>query len=319
MLKDCESCLQLGEYEINFSSRPIDVLIAGAQKAGSTSLLHYLGQHEQIAGHSQIEFDYFVRDEQYGCGYDDIFAEYFPNGVHSGQVALGKAVAVMYIKEALKRLYYHNPSCKIILMLRDPVDRAYSAYWYARKLGWETASSFEEGLSLEEERLRQRGELARHCGYVDRGRYDEQIQMLYDYFGRNRVFPVIFGKFIRQPEMHCRLIFEFLEVNPYEVNVNRVYNKGGAVRYEWLAQMLTRVRRNPIARRIRSVVQNINPTLRVGRILDWVKEVNEQEFVPPPMNPETRHQLIDKFKPHVQRTMELTDLDLNHWLQVDKV
>lgn len=314
MMEYCKTCTRRENYETDFISRPVDVLIAGAQKAGTTSLLHYLRQHDQVAGHDQIELAYFVQDDQYERGYDNIFPEYYPESVDLDCALLGKAVAVMYIGEALKRLYHHNPQCKIVVVLRDPIDRAYSAYWYARKIGWETASSFEEGLSLENERLQNRSELARHCGYVDRGLYDEQIRALYDYFGKDQVLPIVFEEFVQEPVKHCKKVFDFIGLDPYDISVDQVYNKGKAVRYEWLSQILTHIQRNSVVQEVRYAMQFTNIQMYIGRLLRWIKECNEREFTPPPISQKTKRRLTNEFKPHIQRAMELTDLNLEHWL-----
>jgi hypothetical protein len=124
-------------------------MVAGAQKAGTTSLLRYLSQHPGIQAHDKMEFGYFCRDEQYAQPESVVSERYYGAGDSSETVKLAKSVAIHYIKESARRLHRHNSDCKIILVLRDPVDRAYSAYWYQRQQGWETESTFEGALARE--------------------------------------------------------------------------------------------------------------------------------------------------------------------------
>ncbi|MFB6216670.1 MAG: sulfotransferase domain-containing protein, partial [Candidatus Aenigmatarchaeota archaeon] len=128
-----------------------NVFIVGFQKSGTSSLSYYVGQHPCIRGHKSREMSYFVSDREYKREFSSVFQEYYPDGVDQEQLVLAKSVDVAYVEKAAQRLKEHSPDCKIVMVLRDPVDRAYSAYWHMRREGWETKETFEKALDAEEE------------------------------------------------------------------------------------------------------------------------------------------------------------------------
>jgi hypothetical protein len=151
MITEVDGCEYMGRYEENFESPMVNVVIAGAQKSGTTSLKEYLRKHKKVISHDQKEFGYLVRDRKYKEGYEIIFEEYFGRDVSIRNVVLAKSVSVMYIREAMKRTQKHNDEIKITAVIRDPIERAYSAYWYMRQNGWETERNLEDAIKLERE------------------------------------------------------------------------------------------------------------------------------------------------------------------------
>src|SRR5438045_9369325 len=118
-----------------------------SHKAGTSSLLFYLSQHLKLLTHHTYEFVYFFQDDIYSKGFETAFKNnYDLGGVNEEKFLLAKNVMVMYDYEALKRLYAHNPNIKIIIVLRNPISRAYSSYWYAKTTGRENAATFEEAI-----------------------------------------------------------------------------------------------------------------------------------------------------------------------------
>src|SRR4051794_4695992 len=160
-------------------------MVVGAQKAGTSTLAHYIEQLPGVSTHKlDLEFTYFVDDERYAKGYDSAFSRYFSDAAPSG-LLFAKSAGVMFIEGAVNRLAEHNPQVKVIAMLREPVSRAYSAYWYLRRVGIEDAPTFEEGLAREEQRMRSDPRL--HMAYRARGDYLPQLRRLVDVFGAAQV------------------------------------------------------------------------------------------------------------------------------------
>ena len=126
----------------------IDIAIIGAQKAGTTSLFNYLKQHPALLGHEQREMTYFFDDEEYATGEHEGLARYFPDETKGASFNGGyivKHVLLMRSPTALDRLKRHNPQCRLVCVLRDPVKRAYSAYQYAQRRSWqEKGETFDE-------------------------------------------------------------------------------------------------------------------------------------------------------------------------------
>ena len=87
---------------------------------------------------------------------------------------------------AINRLYQHNPKVYIILVLRNPVGRAYSAYWYARQIGWENIVSFNDAVWMPPDRSTD-PVAKRSIAYLDRGIYALHIKRILDIFPPEQV------------------------------------------------------------------------------------------------------------------------------------
>ena len=135
----------------------IQLMIVGAQKSGTSSLLRYLEQHPDMHTHPQPEMTFFLQDREYSRGYEWAFAKYFAGESDRDDIAnkqlIAKNVMVMHSPEVMQRIYEHNPDIHLVVLLREPVARAYSAYWWARRRGWENIKTYEEALAAEEDRL----------------------------------------------------------------------------------------------------------------------------------------------------------------------
>ncbi|NJN27489.1 MAG: sulfotransferase domain-containing protein [Cyclobacteriaceae bacterium] len=162
----------------------IEIAIIGTQKSGTSSLNKYLALHPEFVTHSSLEFPYFVNDELYHKGYEHAMGEYFDNSELNSKIII-KSVGIIYDEEALRRLKDHNPDVKIIITLRHPVDRAYSAYWYACRYGWEKEPSFEKSLWQKSQQENWIGN--RFCDYINRSEYSKHIKTVYDHFPERQV------------------------------------------------------------------------------------------------------------------------------------
>lgn len=137
-----------------------DFFIGGVQKGGTTSLYYSLIQHPQIIAGKTKETFYYGTTPHYekGLGY---YKQFFGTGLQKSfkKMSVGKKVLTVDgstntfdSKEAPQRILKDNPDAKMIFIFRNPVDRAYSHYKMAVKLGWEQAD-FEKALELEEKRI----------------------------------------------------------------------------------------------------------------------------------------------------------------------
>lgn len=124
----------------------VDIMIVGAQKAGTTSLKNYLNQHPQIISHDQIEMTFFFNESEYSSGENFLKNHYrlLPN---KERQIVAKHATLTRSEDAIKRLKEHNPDCKIIFLMRDPVSRTFSSYLMSKRNG--TASEdFQQVLKI---------------------------------------------------------------------------------------------------------------------------------------------------------------------------
>jgi hypothetical protein len=207
-------------------------IMIGAQRCGTTSMFRALTAHPQLVRplyHKGI--NYFDLNYYRGA---DWYRSHFPlaeiarrkRARYGHPVAFEASGYYLYHPFALQRLADDLAGVKLVAMVRDPVERAFSAYKheYARGFEWE---SFERALELEEERLA--GEIERmrddptyeslshrHHSYRHRGQYAEQFERAFALFPRERVYVIDSEAFFKQPAEEYRLLLEFLGLHPYE-------------------------------------------------------------------------------------------------------
>ena len=107
--------------------RKIDLFIVGAQKAGTSSLKNYLSEHPEVSTHLPQEFSYFYDDNEFEKGEEFALGKYY-NDKADFKVRIAKHAHLYSSEKAIKRLHEHNPDCKIIFILRNPVERTFSSY-----------------------------------------------------------------------------------------------------------------------------------------------------------------------------------------------
>lgn len=294
-------------------AHPIRLMIVGAAKAGTSSLTRYLGQHPSICicicicTHKQLEMNYFVVDKNYLQGYKKNYIRYFGNCKTEDVVILGKSVGIMYLREAVKRLHAHNPDVHVIAVLRNPVERAYSAFWYEKRMGRENLTTFEEAIEADKTRLREDSLNWRHCVYLDRGIYHSQIEALFDFFQKEQVHVFLFDDLKKDPVNVCRAIFKSVALDDFVPDTGNRFNRAAIARSEKVARFLSLD--NPAKRFVRYLI----PDGIAYFLKKKIRNMNKKEFAPPPMNSETRALLIEFFKHHNEILGKMLGLDLSRW------
>lgn len=291
--------------------KPIDVFIIGAQKAGTTSLKAYLDTHPMICTHDQLEMSFFINERQYRQGYIAAFRRYFSH-YSPGQTILAKNVGVFTNIQAMDLLHKHNPDIKIILLLRNPVDRAYSAYWYAVQKGWEPICSFDEAVWLDPGRFTD-PVLQRHCAYLDRGAYARWLKEAYRFFPKDNVWIYLFEDLKEDPGFICIDVFQKLGLSPMKVEFHTIksdQNQAALPKSTRLARLAFQPNR---ARNLRVLFRKILPDKTRDRIKKWISLRNKKSFIYPPMNPETRQKLVEYYRPINQELSDLLGIDFSHW------
>ncbi|SDY98748.1 sulfotransferase domain-containing protein [Tindallia californiensis] len=198
-----------------------DFLIIGAQKSGTTSLYNYLIQHPNIYAAIQKEIHYF--DSKFDKP-KEWYGECFPSLKTDEEHITGEATPY-YIFHPLApiRIKKMIPKSKIIILLRNPIDRAFSHYHHAvRNLG--ETMTFENAIEKESERLR--GELEKfyenpyyhsynyqHFSYLKRGIYVDQLEVWYSLFPRKQILVLEYENFFGDLPASMGIVCEFLEVS----------------------------------------------------------------------------------------------------------
>ncbi len=184
----------------------LDFLIVGAQKSGSTSLRAFLEEQKKDIFILNRELHFWNRNGQYqdGAGlnaYLENFAEAKPN-----QIKGEKSPSYLVSKEAPERIHKHFPEVKIIAILRNPIDRAYSTYWHGRRVGAiETSTTFGEAVrNYKVNQGKPYGDL------VSAGFYSEQIARYLNFFPLKQLHVISFESTLTQSSDELHEVLKFL-------------------------------------------------------------------------------------------------------------
>jgi len=288
----------------------IALFVGGAHKAGTTALFDALAQHPELAGHAQSELTFFVEDEEYRRGFSSrAWRRYLPP---ARGAFVAKHVKLCYRREALERLRNHSPGCRLVLLLRHPVERAHSAYWHARAHGREELPRFEDALAAEDERV-ERGRAPWHdTSYVRNGLYAGPLADAAEVFGVARVHAYLLEDLRARPLEVVRELYGLLGVDPsFRPDLERGANRATAARSPALARLMGRVfdSRSRAKRALRVLVPD---RVAVALRHELVRR-NERPLVAPPMDPATRAALLARFRDSNASVARRLGRDLAGW------
>jgi hypothetical protein len=189
----------------------VNFVIGGTQKGGTSALDSFLRQHPEICmPTTRKELHFFDREEE-NTDYNAYHANFKPK---PQQRVIGEASPIyMYWETAPYRIWKYNPKMKWILALRNPVERAFSAWNMETKRGNEKLP-FAEAIDKEAERRREALPLQhRVYSYIDRGFYAHQLRRLFNIFGRDNVLVLVSEELRNDHGKTLRQVFEFLGVD----------------------------------------------------------------------------------------------------------
>jgi hypothetical protein len=289
--------------------------IIGAQKAGTTSLYYYLKQHPQVYMSPRKEPHFFegMHREYHRPGrrtpavtdLDDYQALF--EGV-TDEKAVGEASAsYLYSPKAPALIKRSVPHAKLIAVLRNPADRAYSNFVHCVQVGREPLASFVEALQAEEERIRENWGPLWH--YRQKGFYYTQVKRYFDTFEQDQVKVYLYDDLKGKPIAMLRDIFQFLDVDDTFVpSLSIEHNTAGLPRNKSMYAVAKRL----VPR---------SPALKAALLERFLpagprRYVKSRVFVkPPPLPAEVRKQLIDSYKEDILELGELIQRDLSPWLE----
>jgi hypothetical protein len=189
----------------------VDFVIGGTQKGGTSALDSFLRQHPEICmSTTRKELHFFDREAE-NADYKEYHANFKPKPQHR---VFGEASPIyMYWETAPDRIWKYNPKMKWILALRNPIERAFSAWNMETKRGKEKLS-FAEAIEKESERCREALPLQhRVYSYIDRGFYAHQVRRLFKIFGQQNVLVLLSEELRNAHQETLRRVFEFLGVD----------------------------------------------------------------------------------------------------------
>ncbi len=280
-------------------NRP-DFVLVGVPRSGTTSLYAYLNQHPDVAVSQMKEINFLAYPGEEAArdrypwlsfpvttldAYEGLFAD------AGARVKVDFSAACFRSEVAIARIRQFVPHAGLLVLLRDPVGRAYSAYLNQVRKGYESRPPEEALVS---------GQRA-----VENGYYCERLSALVDAFGPRRVRVWLFDDLKRAPEATLSSVFEYLGVDPsMQVDTSRVLNKASLPRNAFVHRLLPNY---AIRRRLsRSLPKQLLPFLRTT----WERN----QSAAPPLPREVEVRLRHLFENEVRQLERILDRDLGSWL-----
>src|ERR1700730_11960355 len=192
----------------------LDFILAGAQKSGTTALHYFLNKHPAITMGDQQEMHFFDNDEFFAGTVDyDLLHRHFPRVARS-TIAGECTPSYLYWKPAAERIWQYNPKIKLLVLLRNPIERAF-AHWNMQRFKGREPLHFLEAVKEEKNRMQEALPLqSRRFSYVDRGFYSEQIARLFKFFPREQIKVIKSEEFRDKNRETLDSVFRFLDVRP---------------------------------------------------------------------------------------------------------
>ena len=290
-------------------------LIAGVSRCGTTSLYNYLKQHPEVSFPDLKEPRYFssynLKLPQSGPGDFSVdkklitsFSDYknLYSKVEGKFVGDASSEYVYNFKSSIPEIKKRLGDVPIIIILRNPIERSYSAFNNLVRDNREKYS-FKEALKLESTRISKGYDEMWH--YTSVSKYFEPVKAFKDEFSRVKV--IIFEDFEKNIKQTLQEIVEFLGVQKteFEFDTNKIYSKAGELKFKWISVLFGRG--NPISNTLREIVFFLFGRDKIEFIAKNLLKGKED------LNLELRNELSLLFDKDIQCLEKLLNINLSKW------
>ena len=284
--------------------------IVGAPKAGTTSLYYYLQRHPEVFMSSIKEPNFFSYDEtvrqnlyhkEKGVGTMEEYLKLFAsaNGRHK---AVGEAsVSYLFYPSVPGKIKEMVPDAKIIMSLRNPVDRAFSHYYMEHKLGY-VNTPMEDILY---KKSNHRNASLWYQQYIELGLYTEQVKRYLDVFGKDNVRIFIYDELSENIEGMILNVFDFLGIDKTHIpELEGKYNTYSTPRNSFFHAIYAQ-------KNLRTLARKIIPAEKV----ESVKKFFLTRKKKPSKHDDTVTRMIEIYKPDIMKLEKLLNKNLSHWYE----
>lgn len=278
---------------------PPRLIMIGAQKAGTTTLADALARHPSIMLGAEKEPDYYTRFYDRGL---DWYQTNYPNGQAEWLLDASTAYSSGFIDKrtntpfpVAQRIKETVDDPRILYILRDPVDRAYSSYWHAKRYG--------------NERRSVRDAIIENSIYAKQGYYSEHLGYFLQHFPRKHILVLDFDDLRRNQQSVVKGVLDFLNLPPMDehgLNCERPKNKG--FQYSSLAQATMRL--FPSEGHFKETLSK-GKKLAPAFLKPLAKSLLTRDI--PPINAKDAARLSHMFEPYTRRLEDMLNRSFAHW------
>jgi len=298
---------------MNSSDFKIDFIGIGVERAGTTWIFECLKEHPQICCSKYKEIKFFSKKTQFSNKNDkyqkglDFYQSYFSH-CKEDQIKGEFSPHYFFEKESALRIKKHFPEVKLILCLRNPIDRAYSFYWFEKTRGKIPYDSFEEAISKE------------FAYFITEGFYSKPLKNYFSLFPKENILILIYEEIAKDPIKFIQNIYEFLGVDKKFIprKANQVINTPQTKnKFQLLiAGLILKTKRFLTKFSLGRSLVNQLEKLGFVYLLNLILERRSATYgitPKPPMNPKTRKQLQQLYQKEIKELEKLINKDLSLW------
>ena len=302
---------------MRIEKRP-NLFLVGAQKAGTSALAGWLREHPEVCMSFPKEPGYLAFGKQGyifpdGNGqpappsryviksYDD-YINLYAQASDRQHVLADASTWYLPLTGMAEKLYDFNPEAKIVIVFRNPIDRAYSAWCHARSARVEPCETFAESLQAESTR----GEVEFLLRYHQMGLYSEAVKNYLRVFPREQIMLGFYDDLRNEPQRFWVHACDFLGINPAHIpDFKHKYNRSGVPRSRALHRVLSNYQ---LKKNLRALIPH-SLSLLIKKKLD---DINLRDF--PKMDEATGNALRNFYRKDIAELETLTGRDLKAWL-----
>lgn len=278
-------------------------LIIGAPRTGTTHIYKGLRQHPQVYMSDFKEPMFFAYEGENVPGMTNTWDEYvhlFDNA-QSGQI-IGEASTLYLWKESTPaNIHRYLPDVKLIAVLRNPIERAFSQYTFQRLLGVEPYATFEEALEAEPTRARDRSS-SDFFRYTEVGLYAHQVARYQEQFSKDHLMIFLNEDLESDQQQVFQTIFTFIEVDSsFSPNLAHRANASGIPQKKLWYETI-----KAGGRLIKGFLPEVWTTRLSGAL-------NERYLARPKISPDTYRRLLKFYEDDIKHTEDLIGRDLSAW------
>jgi len=262
----------------------VNTLIIGAARSGTTSLYEHLAAHPEVCFSATKEPPHFSIDEHYEKGPAHLH-RFFSH--YKGEPIVATADTYLFIHhKAILRVANYNPKMRILIMLREPVARAYASFQYAQNNGYESVRrSFSESMQLEHEELNTEDIQAyNNRAHLLTSMYHKHISKWLNYFPHWQIKILTLDDMKNHPEKFFTDLYNYLEIAPTSTPEAHHVNAARTARSKQIQQMLLN-RNHPMRRMLKFVLPvKAKERLMHSGLIEKLKRANSKDRIYKPIS-----------------------------------
>ena len=291
-----------------------NLLIVGAAKSGTTSLHNYLKQHPDIFMSEKKEPHFLINSD---IGEDRIhkaitlledYKDMFKTDITYKYKGESSVMYLAFPEFSIKNIKkYLDPNVKIIIMLRNPVERAFAGYLHNLRYNPSENLSFEEAFEKSEERYHNEIDISPDTRYLHVGNYYSQVKSFMSIFNGN-VHVIIYEDYVKDIHLCLANAFDFLDIDKISVDTSKRHMVGGWVFKRNFLRNLLIPKSN-----FKSFIKCLLPNKKIRKVVKQ-KLINISTVNSPSISKEMHKKLIEYYQKDIDNLSKLLNKELNCWI-----